>query len=84
MKLNRVLADLREERERIDVAIDKMERLIKLGNPWGPGRPPAWFAEPWFTEAMAQIPAASAERSRPRGKTRKNVLAQSHSAGGTQ
>ena len=53
MDIDKILAELRQEREHIDAAIVAFERLARSGGPRR-GRPPAWMAP-------------SKRRGRPRG-----------------
>ena len=58
MDVNKILAELREERERIDEAIVSLERMA-LGRGKRRGRPPKWFKE--------------AEERKGRGRPRKKA-----------
>jgi hypothetical protein len=64
MDVNKMLADLRREREQIEEAILSLERLSK-GRGRRRGRPPAWMSQ------MEQ----PKRRGRPPGSKNKNVAA---------
>ena len=64
MDVNRMLADLRREREQIEEAILSLERLSK-GRGRRRGRPPAWMSQ------MEQ----PKRRGRPPGSKNKNAAA---------
>jgi len=64
MDVNRILADLRREREQIEEAILSLERLAR-GRGRGRGRPPAWLSQ-------VDLPK---RRGRPPGSKNKNPAA---------
>lgn len=61
MNLNKILEDLRREREQIDEAILSLERLAAGGGPRR-GRPPAWLK-------------LQKARSRPQGSGKESTAA---------
>lgn len=61
MDVNKMLQDLKEEREQIDEAILTLERLAR-GRGKRRGRPPAWLAEMRKAEQSADGVAAKAGR----------------------
>ena len=63
MDVNKMLADLRQEREQIEEAIRSLERLAR-GRGRRRGRPPAWLSE-----IEQQLPK---RRGRPPGSKNKN------------
>lgn len=58
MDVNKILAELRQEREQIEDAIISLERLAR-GRGKRRGRPPAWMKD-----------ATDRRRGRPRGSTK--------------
>jgi hypothetical protein len=58
MDVNKILAELRQEREQIEDAIISLERLAR-GRGKRRGRPPAWMKE-----------ATDRRRGRPKGSTK--------------
>ncbi|MBI4906405.1 MAG: hypothetical protein HY820_22435 [Acidobacteria bacterium] len=58
MDVNKMLQELREEREQIDEAILTLERLAR-GRGKRRGRPPTWLAEMRKAEASTDAPPAA-------------------------
>ena len=66
MDVNKILAELRQEREQIDEAILTMERLVRSHGPRR-GRPPAWLStlavkrrgRPPGSKNKAKVPATT-------------------------
>jgi hypothetical protein len=73
MDINKILNDLRQEREQLEEAILSLERLA-LGGGKRRGRPPAWIA-------LARAGAPQAERrGRPAGSKNRNTKGKSSAA----
>jgi hypothetical protein len=68
MDVNKMLSELREEREHIDVVILSLERLAR-GQGRRRGRPPAWLKA--ATAADEPEPTAPKKRGRPPGAKNK-------------
>lgn len=67
LDINKVLEELRQEREQVEEAILSIERLA-LGGAKRRGRPPAWMA-------VAKAAEPKAKRGRPAGSKNKNAEA---------
>lgn len=64
MDVNKMLGDLRAEREQIEEAILTLERLAR-GRGKRRGRPPAWLSEMKKTTTKAVPKRAAAAQSKP-------------------
>ncbi len=66
MDLHRMIAELQAERQRLDEAIQALERL-SAGNARRRGRPPAWLKD----EIQRQVPTSEKTDSESLAKTKK-------------
>jgi len=66
MDTNKILAELRQEREYLDRAILTIERLA-LGGAKRRGRPPAWMTKATVAERTAPAEPGKPRRGRPPG-----------------
>jgi hypothetical protein len=68
MNLDNMLAELRDERDRVSEVIQAFERLSQQAGKRR-GRPPAWMITAQFAEAAEAPVAKKAKRGRPRKST---------------
>lgn len=66
MDTNKILADLRQEREYLDRAILTIERLA-LGGAKRRGRPPAWMTKATVAQRTSSEESGKPRRGRPPG-----------------
>jgi hypothetical protein len=70
--INKILEDLRQERDQLDVAIISIERLA-LGGGKRRGRQPAWMAAMKSADSTASVGPQVKRRGRPPGRTNKSA-----------
>jgi hypothetical protein len=70
--INKILEDLRQERDQLDVAVVSLERLA-LGGGKRRGCPPAWMAAMKSVDSTALVEPQAKRRGRPPGRTNKSA-----------